>query len=67
MSLTRKQFSAALRSHRERLGLTQTQAAKLCEVSSRVWWKWENSDGDSLPVTMEGVLARLKGAQPKTK
>lgn len=24
-----------------------------------VWWKWEHAEGDTLPVTQEGVLARL--------
>lgn len=66
MALDRDTFAAALQMHRNRLGLTQAEAAKLCEVSPRVWWKWEHSQGDTLPVTMEGTLARLKFSKAKT-
>ena len=65
MSLDQRAFAAALKMHRDRLSLTQTEAATLCEVSPRVWWKWENAKGDTLPVTQEGVLARLKIAPVK--
>lgn len=65
MALDRAAFAAALLMHRTRLGLTQAEAAGLCEVSPRVWWKWENAAGDTLPVTQEGVIARLKFAKAK--
>lgn len=65
MALDREIFALALQQHRDRLGLTQAEAAALCEVSPRVWWKWENSGGDTLAVTQEGVLARLKFARKK--
>lgn len=65
MALDRDTFAASLKMQRERLGLTQAEAATLCEVSPRVWWKWENAQGDTLPVTQEGVLARLKFAKAK--
>lgn len=58
--LDRESFALALKMHRERLNLTQADAAALCEVSPRVWWKWENAKGDTMPVTMEGVISRLK-------
>lgn len=65
MALDRQAFAAAIKMHRDRLGLTQAEAAGLCEVSPRVWWKWEKAGGDTLPVTQEGVLARLKHAKKK--
>lgn len=67
MPLTRSTFAAALRMHRERLGLTQAEAAQLLGVSPRAIWKWENEEGNCLTVTMEGVIARLKFAQVKAK
>lgn len=66
MTINRDTFAACLQMHRNRLGLTQAEAAVLCEVSPRVWWKWENARGDTLPVTMEGTIARLKFAKAKT-
>lgn len=64
MTLDKSTFAAALRMHRERLGITQREAAQLCAVSPRVWWQWENGAG-TLAVTQEGVLARLKAARRK--
>ena len=66
MALDRDTFAACLQMHRNRLGLTQAEAAVLCEVSPRVWWKWEHARGDTLPVTMEGTIARLQFAKAKT-
>lgn len=63
--LTQPEFAAALLMHRERLGLSQPAAAKLCDVSHRAWWQWENAAGNTLAVTQEGVLARLKFAKVK--
>jgi DNA-binding XRE family transcriptional regulator len=61
--LTREEFAAALSMHRDRLGLTQAAAADLLEVSPRVYWQWEKGQSNALPVTMEGVIARLKVAK----
>lgn len=58
-------FAEQLSTERKRLGLTQAEAASLCEVSPRVWWQWEKAKGDTLPVTQEGVLARLRQAKPR--
>jgi len=59
-------FAADIKRERDRLGLTQAEAAKLCGVSPRIWWKWETNDlGRMLKVTQEGVIARLKLAYPK--
>jgi transcriptional regulator with XRE-family HTH domain len=52
-------FAKQIKTERERLGLTQAQAATLCRVSPRVWWKWENREGEPLYPTMRGVLDML--------
>jgi DNA-binding XRE family transcriptional regulator len=65
MSLDRTTFAAALQNHRDRLSLTQAEAATLLEVSPRVYWQWEKGMSNALVVTMEGVLARLKAAKKK--
>jgi transcriptional regulator with XRE-family HTH domain len=57
-------FSEILKSERERLGLTQAEAADLLNVSPRAIWKWEHGD-EPLAVTAEGVIARLKKAKAK--
>lgn len=53
-------FADKLKSERERLGLTQAEAAALLQVSPRAVWKWEHDDEPELAVTREGILARLK-------
>ena len=63
--LTREEFARAIKMHRERLSLTQAEAAAVCQVSPRAWWKWEHSQGDALYSTMRGVLEILKGAKVK--
>lgn len=52
-------FALALLMHRERLRITQAQAAMICGVSPRIWSKWENG-GSTLAVTQEGAIARLE-------
>jgi transcriptional regulator with XRE-family HTH domain len=63
-ALSLDQFAVALKLHRDRLGISQPKAAKLCGVSSRVWWQWENAKGGTMAVTQEGVLRRLGSARP---
>ncbi len=66
MKLDRASFAVALKMHRDRLGLTQHEAAALLDVSPRAYWQWEAAQGDTLPVTMEGTIARLaKQRTPK--
>lgn len=64
--LDRESFGDGLKLHRDRLGITQDDAAKLCRVSLRVWSDWENAKGGepSYP-TMRGVLTILREATPK--
>jgi transcriptional regulator with XRE-family HTH domain len=53
----RETFAAGLKMHRDRLGLTQAEAAQLCKVSLRVWSDWEQAKGGQpLYPTMRGVL-----------
>lgn len=44
---------------RKQSGLTQSQAAKVCGVSPRTVWQWEQGKS-TLAVTLEGAIARLK-------
>ena len=53
-------FAQDLRKERERLGITQAQAASLLSVSKSVLAKWEIDDRTPLAITREGALARLR-------
>jgi transcriptional regulator with XRE-family HTH domain len=52
-------FAEQIKSQRARLGLTQAEAAALCRVSARAWWKWESGLLPMWP-TQLGVLQILK-------
>lgn len=58
-------FAALIKSERERLSLTQAEAATLLDVPSRTLWEWEHGKTTPLPVAQEGVVARLKRAKVK--
>ena len=53
-------FATKLKSERERLGLSQAEAARWLECGKRTLEHWEAGDRVPLPVTQEGVFARLK-------
>jgi len=55
-----------LKSERQRLGLTQTEAALVCDVSPRTYWQWE-AGKSTLDVALEGALARLRSAKKRPK
>lgn len=57
-------FAESLKAQRERLRLTQAEAATLLDVSPRAIWQWEQGQ-KPLAVTAEGVIARLKRAKAK--
>jgi len=59
-------FPEQLKSHRERLGLTQAELALFLEVSPRAVWQWEKG---KLPhiLTQEGALARLTKTKKRPK
>ncbi len=53
-------FGEKLKSERERLGLTQAEAAALLEVSKSALEKWEAGIKTPKLITQEGALERLK-------
>lgn len=53
-------FADQLKQERERLGITQAQAASLLSVSKSILAKWEIDDRTPLAITQEGALARLR-------
>jgi DNA-binding XRE family transcriptional regulator len=56
-------FAEQLRSQRQRLGLTQSQAAELLEVSASWVDKAEREQRFPLKITQEGAIARLSKAK----
>lgn len=58
-------FAATIKQERERLGITQAQAASLLGVSKSVIEKWEADTRTPLAVTQEGALARLRKTKPR--
>ena len=56
-------FATALKIHRDRLGLTQAEAASLLEVPARTYWEWEHAKTEPVIVAQEGALRRLKFAK----
>jgi transcriptional regulator with XRE-family HTH domain len=66
MNMDAETFATALKLHRDRLGLTQAEAATLCKVSLRVWSDWEQAKGGQpLYPTMRGVLDILGSTKTK--
>jgi transcriptional regulator with XRE-family HTH domain len=55
-------FADQLRKERQRLRLTQAEAADLLEVSFEVVSKWERELTEPAKITQEGALLRLKNA-----
>ena len=51
-----------LRDIRERLGLTQAQAAAKSGVSFRTWWNWENDPEKSTGASVGGNLDNIARA-----
>lgn len=60
-------FATQLKSERERLGLTQEEAAKALSASKSWVEKAEYSSRDPHILLQEGALARLKNLRPKSK
>lgn len=59
-------FPEQLKTHRERLGLTQAELASFLEVSPRAVWQWEKGELPHI-LTQEGALARLTKAKKRPK
>lgn len=55
-------FAEQLKKERERLGLTQAQAASLLDVPARTHWDWEKGKTTPHAVTQEGALQRIADA-----
>ena len=60
-------FSEQLKAHRQRLGLTQSEAAELLEVSASWVDKAEREQREPLKITQEGAIARLSKAKARRK
>lgn len=60
-------FSEQLKAHRQRLGLTQSEAAAVLEIPARTHWEWESGKTTPHAITQEGALARLSKAKKRTK
>ena len=56
-------FADQLKQERERLGITQAQAASLLNVSKSVIEKWEADTRTPLDITQEGALQRLRSTK----
>lgn len=60
-TIDRATFANALKTHRERRGLTQAAACAALGVAKRTLENWERCEGgEPLQITMEGALARLR-------
>jgi DNA-binding XRE family transcriptional regulator len=59
-------FPEQLKTHRERLSLTQAELAAFLEVSPRAVWQWEKGELPHI-LTQEGALARLEKAKKRPK
>lgn len=60
-------FADTLKSERQRLGLTQAEAAALLSSPDRTYWEWENAKTEPPAIAQEGALRRLKSAKTKAK
>jgi transcriptional regulator with XRE-family HTH domain len=58
-------FAEQLKSQRQRLGLTQSEAADLLEVSASWMDKAEREIRTPIKITQEGAIARLSKAKAK--
>jgi len=60
-------FSEQLKLERERLGITQAQAACLIAVPERTYWEWEAGKTTPYAITQEGALGRLRATKKRPK
>ena len=60
-------FAETLKTERQRLGLTQAEAATLLSSPDRTYWEWENGKTEPPAIAQEGAIRRLKNAKPKNK
>jgi transcriptional regulator with XRE-family HTH domain len=55
-------FAEQLKEARQRLGLSQAEAARLLDIGKRSLEHWETGDRVPITVAQEGALARLSSA-----
>lgn len=60
-------FADQLRDERQRLGLTQAEAATLLDVARDTVAAWESQRNTPIALTQEGALARLRAAKRTRK
>ena len=60
-------FAEKLKAERERLGITQAQAASLISVPDRTYWEWEAGKTTPYEITQEGALRRLRATKKRPK
>jgi DNA-binding transcriptional regulator YiaG len=60
-------FADELKGERKRLGLNQSEAATLLEVSFEAISKWERGLAAPAAIAQEGALARLRAVKGKKK
>ena len=60
-------FAEQLKAHRQRLGLTQSEAAALLDVPARTYWEGESGKTTPHAITQEGAIARLSKAKRPPK
>lgn len=67
--MTFLQFSKTLKAERERLGVSQSAAAKICDVHLRTIAAWEGREDGAEPngSTMDGALFRLRNSEAMAK
>jgi DNA-binding XRE family transcriptional regulator len=58
-------FDDKLKQERERLGITQAQAASLLSIAKRTYCDWEYGITTPPEVAQEGALARLRKAKAR--
>lgn len=61
----RMKFAKQLQAERDRLSISQPQAAEILGIPFRTYWEWEHGKTEPYEITQEGALARLKKRKPK--
>lgn len=60
-------FADRLRNERQRLGITQAQAAEILDIPKRTYCEWELSNTTPYAITQEGALRRLSATRKLPK
>ena len=60
-------FAETLKKERQRLRLTQAEAAALLDTAARTYWEYEAGKTTPTEPYQEGAKARLRAAKVKSK